>query len=226
MNLLQFLIGFGAGYILASFVESFFHDHVHHARGKFLRLMKRFNLILDPFWQAYRSHTLIHHKETFRKDHVTQFTDSDHKEKVDQLLTDPSGKRIIEEKYGTIINWSSFFMFFGPPLPVIALARFFASDLFFAGFIIPFFIYPLFSMVFHQYLHMPYRIAIAKAPFGVGWFLKTRYMKFIWRHHWVHHRYPRYNFNLLFVGDLIRGVYRKPNKQDLAEMKSLGIPVD
>ena len=83
------------------------------------------------------------------------------------------------------------------------------------GFLLPVTAYPLLSKVIHPYLHMRHDEAVRRASAPLRWLLASGYMRYVWRHHWLHHRYPRSNFNLLIGGDWIRGVQRSPSDDDL-----------
>ena len=81
-----------------------------------------------------------------------------------------------------------------------------------------------------KYLHMSYATAEEKAP---GWLrpcLGWKVTKFVWRHHYLHHKYINVNFNLFAAwrlsGDFVRGVYREPSEHDIQQMQTLGIPTD
>ncbi len=218
------ILGFFSGYLFVSIMESLMHDYVHHARQGFQKLQFRFPRFLDPFRAARRSHTQVHHGQTFHS-HVVQFKDFAHKAKLDRLLVGAEGQRIIRESYGTTINLRSTVMFILPLLPVLVPVLFGMPGLFAAGFLIPTLIYPLMSRVFHPYLHLSYVEALAKASLPVRSLLKTSYFRKVWRHHYLHHRYPRTNFNLLLGGDTLRGVQRTPGYADLKLMSALGIPL-
>ena len=56
--------------------------------------------------------------------------------------------------------------------------------------------------------------------------LKTGYIQSLRQHHYLHHRYSDYNFNLLLGGDVVLGRYRVPTTQDWDEMYRLGLVVD
>src|SRR2546428_58063 len=64
---------------------------------------------------------------------------------------------------------------------------------------------------------------IRAPPWPICWFARTSYFRFIARHHFLHHRYCRYNFNLVLGGDVWRGKYRRPSDRDWKEMKRLGL---
>lgn len=46
------------------------------------------------------------------------------------------------------------------------------------------------------------------------------------RHHWLHHKYPAYNFNLLLLGDFLLGTHLSPTERDLKRMAADHIPID
>jgi hypothetical protein len=56
------------------------------------------------------------------------------------------------------------------------------------------------------------------------WFGKTSFFKFFARYHWMHHKYPGKNYNIIFPGaDFVFGKHVKPNASDIAEMRSIGM---
>jgi len=221
---LCFFLGLSGGYLFISFAESFIHDHIGHARHWFRQLQLRFPRALHAFRETYRSHSLVHHAWTF-DDHVTRFPNDERKHRVDARLHDAAGQHIIDDDYGTTLTIRSMILFVAPILPVVLPAIILLPSPMAMGICIPFVIYPLMSKVIHPYLHMRHADALNQAPWALRWILNTRYMRFVWRHHWLHHRYPRSNFNLLIGGDWLRGVYRGPSEQDLEEMKNVGMPV-
>jgi hypothetical protein len=223
--LTEFALGVLAGYLLVTLAESYLHEHIHHARRYFRLLQKRYPRALGAFREAYRSHTIIHHGHTYR-DHVTQFTSAAQKNSVDAMLSDRAGQRIISERYGATLNLRSTLLFVCPILPVVIPLLLVLPLPAKAGFLVPVIIYPLMSKWIHPYLHMRYADAIQQAPRHLKWVLRTPYMQGVWRNHWMHHRYPRFNFNLILGGDWLRGVYRSPSERDLRRMRESGIPVN
>jgi hypothetical protein len=225
MALLQVLLGVILGYLLVTFAESFLHEHIHHAQRWFLALQKKYPRLLKPFRDAYRSHAIVHHCWTYH-DHVTRFASEHQKQRVDERLQDHEGRRIIAEAYGTTLGLRSTVVFVLPILPVVLPALLLLPWPAAAGFAVPVVIYPLMSKVIHPYLHEPYREALRKAPAVIRWALSTRYMKSVWRHHWMHHRSPQSNFNLLLGGDWFRGKHRSPSAEDERQMSEVGLPLD
>lgn len=109
-----FLAGVFSAYLLVTVAESLIHEHIFHARKSFRSLQRRFPVLLSVFYQTYRSHTLIYHAHTYKQDHVTQFSDAEHKVRVDAMLTDKHGRRIIREEYGRTIHVGSALLFLVP----------------------------------------------------------------------------------------------------------------
>lgn len=51
-------------------------------------------------------------------------------------------------------------------------------------------------------------------------FSKWPLYKFVWRYHWLHHKYPEKNFNVVFpIFDFVLGTLAKPTAKDLIEME-------
>jgi hypothetical protein len=66
----------------------------------------------------------------------------------------------------------------------------------------------------HKEMHNP------KRP----WFARTRLYKFLAHYHWMHHKYPGKNFNVVLPGaDFLFGKYCKPSETDIAQMRAIGI---
>lgn len=225
LDALQLGLGFLASLIVVSVIESVLHDHIHHARAPFRVLQSRYPRLLGSFREAFRSHSLVHHGQTF-PNHIDQFVDEIHKRRVDSTLQDRHGARIIEERYGATINFRSTLLFMAPTLPfaIFILVLPWPALI---GAVMPIMIYPLMSKVIHPYLHKPYSKALRQAPPPLSWILRSKYLQFVWRHHWIHHQVsPRCNFNLLPpIGDALRGKLRLPTTKDLEQMRSLGLPV-
>jgi len=73
------------------------------------------------------------------------------------------------------------------------------------------------------YLHRPHEEVVAGVSPVLRWVLKTRYVRFLRCHHYLHHRYGDCNFNLLLGGDIVLGRSRRPTTQDWDEMCRLGL---
>ena len=82
------------------------------------------------------------------------------------------------------------------------------------------------TMMTHPYLHQHHGEPAAKPSLIMKLVMRTWYFKMLWRHHFLHHKYPSSNFNFLLGGDHLLGTYRRPDKKDLAEMAEFGIPFE
>lgn len=224
---LHVLGGVALGYVIITLAESFLHNVVQHGRGRGRAFWERHPLLCAPFRMAHYSHHLIHHCRTYRKDHVTQFRSQEEKKCLDATLRGWfRGELILRERYGTTIEGVGILQFILPVVPFVPLVYFLFGGYVLAGMMIPFTIYPVMSKYVHPYLHMRYADALRKAPPVMRWFLRTRYCRFIYRHHYLHHRYVVCNYNLLWGGDWLLGVHRTPTPRDLMAIRELGLPVD
>jgi hypothetical protein len=53
-----------------------------------------------------------------------------------------------------------------------------------------------------------------------SWLKKTRIYKFLARHHYMHHLYPKHNFNIVCIlADYILGSKKYPNNEDIEKLK-------
>ncbi|QNM98670.1 hypothetical protein [Chitinimonas koreensis] len=225
---IELLGGFAVGYLLASLIESYMHQHVSDApRGRVKRWERHPRLFKYLIRTNYSHHT-IHHCKTFKQDHVTQFTSAEERSRLDAMLSGlgPHGEIIQRSMYAVKLHGSGSLVFVAPLLPVVPLCLATAGGWATAGACLALALPPAFSNFIHPYLHMRHTEALERAPRWIAMLLKTRYFKAMARHHYLHHRYVVCNFNLLLGGDRLRRVARKAGEQDLARMRELGLPLD
>jgi hypothetical protein len=56
------------------------------------------------------------------------------------------------------------------------------------------------------------------------WFARLRFFRFFVRYHWMHHKYPGMNYNVIFPGaDFVFRRHAKPNPEDREQMRAIGI---
>jgi hypothetical protein len=224
---LQILGGVAIGYVCATLLESYLHEHVTDAPKRTVDRWMRHPRLLKEVIESHYTHHTIHHVRTFRRDHVTQFQDDAEKAALDEELgRTPHGRAIIRSRYGASFTPWGWFAYTAPGLPFLAGVWLVLGPWGALGGLLPLVTPAVLAYFVHPYLHVPYATALAEAPRPIAWFLGTRYMRTLLRHHYVHHRYLQSNFNLLLGGDWMRGVARKPTARDLAEMARLGLPVD
>jgi hypothetical protein len=66
----------------------------------------------------------------------------------------------------------------------------------------------------HEEMHNPKR----------RWFARTRLYKFLAHYHWMHHKYPGRNYNVILpLADFVFCKYRRPDQTDIAQMRGIGI---
>jgi hypothetical protein len=214
------------GYLTVSVAESFLHNNVQHGRARVRKFWEQHPILMGSFSKAYFSHHIIHHSRTFRKNHVTQFRSQEEKARLDAELTGMRGALIQRERYGLSLAKGGVLKFILPVIGFLPLIYWPLGGWALCGALIPFTLYPMSSKYLHPYLHMRYADALRTAPPLLRWFLRTRYCRFIYRHHYLHHRYVRCNYNLLFGGDFLLGVYRRAAPEDLANLQAIGLPVE
>jgi len=203
--------------IYASYMESLVHHKILHL-GCFPALSK-----LEQV-----KHTALHHIRTFRTSHVRMFSSSEHKSSVDSWIEErwPDIKTNNEvQKYGTVIDFNMLMAIWGlmivPILPLFWLTR--GPS---ACHCMTLLSVPWLSRYVHPLLHKPYEQAVLEAGVWVRPVVNSRYGRWMWKHHWLHHKCPSRNFNLFLfgVGDYLRGVYYSPTKANLDQMKADGGP--
>jgi hypothetical protein len=111
-------------------------------------------------------------------------------------------------------------------VPIVSIVCMLAGPWALAGALPMLTVAPVLAMFIHPYLHRDHEAATREAPALVALLLRTRYFRALSRHHFLHHKYPNCNFNLLLGGDYPLGTHRSPSAQDLSEMAAIGILVD
>jgi len=221
-------LGFSLGYVIASLVESYMHQHVSDAPNKSVLRWQVYPRLFGYLIRTRYSHHVIHHCRTFKKNFVTQFQDDGEHQRLDEYLAKKGahGKIIKSSNYAVKLHGSGALVFIAPLLPAIPLLFYFFNEWVVAGACMALMLPPLLSNYVHPYLHVRHCDAICNAPPIVSWLLKTRYFRAMTRNHYMHHRYVAGNYNLLLGGDHLRGTYRCPTQQDRDAMQHLGIPLN
>jgi hypothetical protein len=223
----QLAMGFVSGYVIASLIESFMHQHVSDAPYKTVRLWERYPRLFKYFIRTRYSHHVIHHCRTFKRDFVTQFRNQGEHDALDAELRQKGahGKIILDSHYAVKLHGSGALVFVVPLLPAAVLVDICFSTPVAIGATVALSLPPILSNSVHRYLHMPHAEAVAQAPWFISLLLRTWYFRSMARNHYMHHRYVASNFNLLLGGDILRRKYRRPAPADLVAMEQLGIAV-
>lgn len=222
---LQLVLGFGLGYLIATVAESFFHRHIGHASPRTIRFWRRHRWFFAPFLRAYFSHRMVHHTWTYQTDFVTQFRDEAEKREVDQRTPADYRAYIHKHDYGNTLRGFSVVRFVLPTAPAIPAVWLLFDPWVALGSMAPILVvYPLMSRWFHPLFHLPHEVAVRRSSAVTRWLLGTKYMTASRRNHFIHHRHPSYNYNLLLGGDWLLGRYRSASEEERDEMRQIGIP--
>lgn len=217
--------GLMLGYAVISLLESTFHRAIYHARPRTRRLWASYPLIGGPFRRAYFSQGIIHHCWTFRRDFVTQFTSEHERAQLDRRIQGEHSSLIQGEHYGLTLRGAGTVWYNIPILPFVLLIGLVLGPWGLVGVLPVLGAYTCLAKYVHPYLHTPHDKVAGASPI-LRWILETGYVQCLRRHHYLHHRYPDCNFNLLLGGDFILGRYRAPTAQDWEEMRRLGLVVN
>lgn len=220
--------GFVGGYVVASLIESAMHQHVSDAPNKTVKRWERFPRLCRYLIRTRYSHHVVHHRRTFKQDHITQFRSESEQITLDLELSDRGrhGRIIQRSSYAVRLHGSGALVFIAPLLPAIPLTAFTLGAWGTLGCCFALSLPPLFSHFIHPFLHMPHARAVREAPSVTAWFLRRWYFRSMARNHYMHHRYVASNFNLVLGGDVLRRTYRAPAASDLREMQRLGLRID
>ena len=223
---IQISTGLLMGYLTATLSESILHRYVTHATRQ-----RKCRWASNPRLYCYLSrshfrHAIVHHGWTFRSDHVTQFDNNNHRISVDSRALAAGDGKIKEIDYGLRAGWIGFVTYNLTTIPILPILAIVFGPWSAATATPLLAITPVLSRWFHPYLHCNHENAIREAPIWIAWLLQTTYFKAVARHHFLHHKHPNSNFNLLLGGDWLLGVHRSPTLADLEEMKGLGLRID
>jgi hypothetical protein len=221
---IQIAVGLTTSYLIATLAESFMHRTIGHAGARIRRFWARHPRLCGMLTRAHYRHAVVHHGLTFARDHVTQFLDASDKARVDAIL-EPRGDWLIEkERYGLTIHPRGLLTFNAIALPIAPVLYWVCGPIACLSALPAVLAPPLLSMFVHPYLHLPHEEAVRLAPRPLALLLKSRYGRAVARHHYVHHVYQRFNFNLLMGGDRLLGTYLQASPDDLLAMEAIGIP--
>ncbi len=220
----HFLSGVAIGYLIVSLCESFFHRIIGHAPPRLRSLILHLRILGRPIMNAWYSHCIVHHFQTYKGNYVTQFSCAKQERALREKLLRQGRWKIVRKRYGLRLGGpGEFLIYLTPTVPLFFVVCWFGGFWFTLG-ALPFL--PLMAMMsefIHPYLHLSHDQARRNAPPLLRPLIGTSYFRFLSRYHWLHHRYPDHNFNLLFGGDVLLGCYRRPTESDLVDMKAIGL---
>lgn len=218
-------------YLAASFFESLFHDQILDVSAQRARFYFKIRKYFPGFWNIHVAHGVLHHHQTYKKSFAEQFsTPSDRQNLIEKLQKGNTRETVsdfVNSNFGNTFTKKGFIFYSIPVyIPIIFSLLFIpphqAAAISIASFIsgTPFFIL---SKWVHPYLHMTYEESLRCAPPWIRHIISSRYGVAIRISHWVHHREPRYNLNLQYGADLLRGRFRPPTPSQWTEMLLQGV---
>lgn len=226
---LEVAAGLALGYFLGSLIESIWHEYIPDAPPRVQAVWKRYPRLCRLMMETHFYHHAIHHHQTYRTNHVTQFDSDEQRARLEAFLLRRGsfGQIIIRNGFANRLHTEALPVF---SLPWIALALTLGLVLP-VGVALPVALMltlpGLFSYVVHPWIHLPFAEGQRRASPLMAAFLRTPYMKAVYRHHFLHHRHGATgNYNLVLGGDALRGRSRKADAEDLRVMREIGLPVD
>lgn len=222
---------------LATYIISYFHismveHHLHRFAGHASREIREYTkkkwwlkwLTIEDTW---RSHTVFHHgmaaiNYTIQK--IKGDSLSSWEKKANRINGFLNYLRSV--RWGTSLNTEGVAYGMLATLPgfTIILITLEMTPLMLMGLITPAALHVMASKYLHPYLHETRVEAMEQAPNELARILlDTRYARMISRYHFVHHKNPEVNFNLVWLADLMMGTIRTPNFDHIIEMYDRGI---
>jgi hypothetical protein len=226
---LYFVIGLAAGYIIGSFIESILHEYVSDAPMSWVRTWRHYPRLFRVPLNTYYSHHVIHHHQTFRRNHITQFDSAEQRARVDRVLLARGrhGRIIIGGDYANRLHAEGGFVFALPALLSATILGLFLPPSMALGSGLALMLPPALSYWVHPYLHRSFDDGQKNASPVIAFLLRTRYMKAMYRNHFMHHRHNgTSNFNLVLGADILRRRVRVPSSDDIRAMAEVGMPLD
>ena len=223
------LTGLAVGYFIGSFIESILHEYVSDAPAPWVRAWRRHPRLFRVPLNTYFSHHVIHHHQTFRRNHITQFDSPDQRARVDHVLLARGrhGRIIMGGDYANRIHAEGGFVFALPALLSASILSLFLPAAMAIGSGLALMLPPALSYWVHPYLHRSFADGQKNAPAFIAFLLRTKYMKAVYRNHFMHHRYDgTSNYNLVLGADILRKRVRVPSSDDIRAMAEIGMPLD
>ena len=229
IGVFYFVVGLAIGYVIASFIESMLHEYVSDAPAPWVRKWRRYPRLFRVPLNTYFSHHIIHHYQTFRRNHIMQFDSPEQRARLDQALLARGrhGRIIMGGDYAVRLHAEGGFVFALPALLSALLLSFFLPPTIAIGSGLALMLPPVLSYWVHPYLHRSFDDGQKNAPAFIALLLRTKYMKAVYRNHFMHHRYGgTSNYNLVLGADMFRNRVRSPSPGDVRAMVEIGMPLD
>jgi hypothetical protein len=215
--------GLSVGYMVASMAESIQHRVFGHAPQALRQLWRKHPTLFGWLRWTWWSHAVVHHSTASGR----WFCSPESRYLPLLCRMTPRERYIaVRTTFGLTITLNSFGWFMWLPMATLPLLWMLLGTLGAVAAFLPMLLPPLLSMTVHPYIHRPYHNAIDDASVAVRWLLRTWYGRMMIRHHWLHHRHPTINFNLLLGGDWVLGTARPATEKEAGEMYAQGLRLD
>ncbi|RZA09750.1 MAG: hypothetical protein EOP11_00645 [Proteobacteria bacterium] len=223
------IAGIILGLLSATVTESIGHKYAGHPGPRQRNLYRKFPRLMAPFLKPYYQHLVIHHHRTFKADHFEQFESQLEKEKLDAWIRkkfSPEFAGLIWlERYNLTLEGISGTLPFALPFllgPLLIL--FTLGPVAFLASLLTAFIPVWLSKYVHPLVHLPQETE-HEHPF-IRWLMRTRYMRHVFRNHYLHHQHLEKNFNLLLGGDYLVGLHHPASAEENARLQALTAEFD
>jgi len=172
-------------------------------------------------WDAWYSHHVVHHFWTFRRNHVTQFTDDGERAQLSRHLLARGHNDIIDCEFGVVLGSQlrNYVVYMAPTLPIFVGVCWLGGAWFTAGACVPLIAWPMLAQFVHPHLHRRHDDVSRDDR---TW-IRVWYFRPLAQHHWLHHHHPNCNYNLLLGGDWLLGVHRRARAADFEHMREIGL---
>jgi hypothetical protein len=116
----EIVSGLFCGYLAISICESFFHRTIQHANPALRLLYEKWGWAGESFTYAWYAHHVVHHFLTFKKNHVTQFSNEEERARLDSHLNARRFGYLAECRYGLIVGsrFKYYAQYAAPTLPI------------------------------------------------------------------------------------------------------------
>jgi hypothetical protein len=225
---LEILAGLALGYGVGSFLESALHEYIPDAPPAVLARWQRYPWLCRLLIEAHFSHHVVHHHQTFCRDHVTQFDSAEQRARVKAALLKRGryGRVIMRNGFSDRLHAESVVVFSLPWVAAGVAIALVAPAAIALSATVALMLPGLFGHYLHPYLHMRFADGQRSAPPWVAALLRTRYFRAVYRNHFLHHRHGGTgNFNLVLGGDFLRGRLRRADDDDRRAMNAVGMPL-
>jgi hypothetical protein len=218
--------GLIVGYLLVSVTESLSHNKLLHANKRRVKTWEKLGKPGVYMHSSWYSHHVVHHHLTFKKNHVTMFESESEERKLREYLLLKQKEEVVLDSYGLRIgSFKKKIEYLYTHILQLTLVCYFGGLWFTTGVSLIIVFYIWLAEYLHPYTHLPYSESLKSASVLMRPFIRSRYFKYLLQHHYLHHKYKDCNFNLVLGGDFLLRSHRSPCREDLIEMKELGILV-